>query len=192
MLILFWTPIFGDYEPWFNWIPLNNCKFCHGTTNRELLSESDAVYFHFVDLKEKDLPKFRKPNQIWICFNLESPVNPGGTNASRYKYFFNWTETYKSNSNLFFPYGRIYTHDNEINQTIKKPWLADNTDIDIPKPNITKPKSNLNKTRAIAWVVSNCQNPMKRDDYVRNLSSFIDVDIFGNVESSNVRDLVSV
>ena len=178
-LILYWTPIFGTYK---HWGPGPKCTSCYGTTNREFLNISDVVYFHYRDLNEDDLPKFRKPNQIYICMNMESPVNNGGINVSRYKYFFNWTADYRHDSNLFYPYGRVYVHDNNLKHTIKKPWLVDNNDFKIPKPDIStieKATANFNKTRSIAWIVSHCKTGIKREDYVKNLSSFIDVDIYG-------------
>ncbi|RUS74177.1 hypothetical protein EGW08_018066, partial [Elysia chlorotica] len=35
------------------------------------------------------------------------------------------------------------------------------------------------KTRSVAWFVSNCQTPSKRQNYVRELKKYIDVDVYG-------------
>lgn len=36
-----------------------------------------------------------------------------------------------------------------------------------------------NKTKLVSWFVSHCTTPIRREEYVRQLSKFITVDIFG-------------
>lgn len=36
------------------------------------------------------------------------------------------------------------------------------------------------KTKKVAWFVSNCGTLNKREDYVKELSKYIDVDIYGS------------
>ena len=36
-----------------------------------------------------------------------------------------------------------------------------------------------NKTRSVVWAVSNCNADSRRDEYVAELSKYIDVDIYG-------------
>ena len=174
--ILYWTPIFGSYKQWGLGL---KCQSCYGTTNRELLNVSDVVYFHYRDLNENDLPKFRKPNQIYIVLNMESP--PHSRYNPRYKYFFNWTAHYRHDSNLFYSYGRVYAHDKNMEHSVKRPWLLDSTDFEIPKPNLTaiEHAANMNKTRSVVWIDSNCNTAIKREEYVKQLSSYINVDIYG-------------
>ena len=172
-LILYWTPIFGNYKQWGQG---PKCKYCYGTTDRDLLNISDVVYFHYGDINENDLPTFRKPNQLYICLYMESVY----FDKPRLKYFFNWTAHYRHDSDLFYPYGKVYAYDNKQKHKMKKPWLVDSSDIKIPKPNMTTIENvELNKTRSVAWIVSNCRTEIKREDYVERLSSYIDVDIYG-------------
>ena len=43
----------------------------------------------------------------------------------------------------------------------------------------------LQKPKLVAWVVSNCKTPSKREDYVSELQKHIPVDIFGNCGTKN-------
>jgi hypothetical protein len=74
---------------------------------------------------------------------------------------FNWTATYRSDSTLVTPYERWqYYNDNVRSRIQSKNYAA-------------------NKTRQVAWFVSNCEASNNRLDYARNLSTFINVDIYG-------------
>ena len=43
----------------------------------------------------------------------------------------------------------------------------------------------MGKTRKVAWFVSNCNARNKRIEYARELSKYIEVDIFGRYETKN-------
>ncbi|CAG2225808.1 unnamed protein product [Mytilus edulis] len=131
-----------------------NCKF---TTDTKQLSTSTAVIFHHDSFST--LP-VKASGQIWIFATLESPYHTRlsfKTDKSKMK--FNWTMTYRKDSEGFSPYALL-----------KK-------QLHIPFKNYTS--IFLNKTHNIAWVVSHCQTQSKREAYVKELSKYIDVDIYG-------------
>jgi alpha-1,3-fucosyltransferase len=71
----------------------------------------------------------------------------------------NWVMSYRYDSDIYVPYGRVVKCNNN--------W------------NISKNILN-NKIGIISWMVSNCHTPSKRENYVRELNNYVDVDIFGN------------
>ena len=83
-------------------------------------------------------------------------------NYSRFSGFFNWTMTYKRDSDVFAPYG-------SFNQS-SQPTTVES---------ILKRVRGLPKPKLVAWVVSNCKTPSKREDFVSDLQKHIPVDIFG-------------
>ena len=70
---------------------------------------------------------------------------------------FNWTSTYRSDSTIVAPYERWqYYNDNVIAKEQPKDYAA-------------------NKTKAVAWFVSNCGARNGRLDYAKELQKFIQV-----------------
>ncbi|CAC5410829.1 FUT-1 [Mytilus coruscus] len=131
-----------------------NCKI---TTDIQLLSTSEAVIFLHDSFSA--LPE--KPNgQVWIFATLESPYfTINRFNTDKLKRTFNWTLTYRKDSEGFSPYALLRKH------------------LHSPVKNYTS--IYMNKTKNIAWVVSRCRTPSKREAYVKELSKYIDVDIYG-------------
>lgn len=159
-LILFWTSYFSTVIPeavnknqFSKKCPIHNCEL---TSDRCRLEEADAIFFHWADLDLDDLPPFRSPNQFWILQNLEARY--GDSKTARKDIFFNWTSSYRLDSDIFTPYGRIVKRKNLIERS---------------KVNLKK------KTKSIAWIVSNCRTNSRRGRYVRDLAEFIDVDVYG-------------
>ena len=124
--ILFYTPFFSrnDYSFGFGHEPFlnNNCSVsnCITTNNKKLLnsiSEFDAILFHARDLDLTDLPISRNINQYYIMFEEESPLMDSYPVMEFLKFdsppykslneFFNWTMTYRKNSDFYVPYGWI-------------------------------------------------------------------------------------
>ncbi|CAG2179812.1 unnamed protein product [Oppiella nova] len=65
--------------------------------------------------------------------------------------------SYRTDSDIYVPYGSVIPCDNK--------WQNENL-FD-------------GKTRNVAWIVSNCHSKSKREEYVKELVKYIDVDIFG-------------
>ncbi|GFX50094.1 alpha-(1,3)-fucosyltransferase C [Trichonephila clavipes] len=107
-LILLWTPFFG----YWGYFPSENfqhcdCRNCEVTTDRSRLSESDAVIFHARDMSLSDLPSIRYPHQRWVFYCLESPPYSDFPGLQYMKNMFNWTMTYRTNSDIITQYGTI-------------------------------------------------------------------------------------
>ena len=82
--------------------------------------------------------------------------------------FFNWTMTYRMDSDFPFLYGHIEkvkerpTDETELNELIEK---------------FGQENSGLagSKSKAVAWFVSNCEADSRREDYVKELEKHIQV-----------------
>ncbi|XP_078356991.1 glycoprotein 3-alpha-L-fucosyltransferase A-like [Oculina patagonica] len=170
-LILLYTPFFGG-----NWVndptlgpvrqpfveghtTFQDCEIpsCVVTYNRSKISEADAVGFHHRDMNIS-LPSHRNPQQIWFYFVLENPLNVFmGTDG--YASVFNWTMSYRRDSEVYTPYGK-YT-------TLKQHSVEYYTGYEI-----------TGKDKLVAWLVSNCQ-ATERNNYVMELQNYINISIYG-------------
>jgi len=73
---------------------------------------------------------------------------------------FNWTANYRWDSDVPFPYGY---------------FLENNS----PLPRVHEKNYALQKTKKVAWFVSNCNPYNKRTIYANELAKHISVDVFG-------------
>ncbi|XP_014690834.3 LOW QUALITY PROTEIN: alpha-(1,3)-fucosyltransferase 4 [Equus asinus] len=102
----------------------------------------------------------RPPGQRWVWMNFESPSHSPGLRRLAAN-LFNWTLSYRADSDVFVPYGYLYprTHPSE-----QPPGLA---------PPLAR------KRGLVAWVVSNWDERQARVRYYHQLSQHVPVDIFG-------------
>ena len=175
-LVLFYTTLWGrtpwptvenDYQfnSWNNVAcKVRNCKISY---DKRDLNASDAVLFHVRDINI-DLIKLSSSlvehrfKQRWIFFNHESPEN-SFTDLSNLKNVFNWTMTYKSDSDIFVPYAYYFQ------KTGKN--AEHNSSKDYSK----------GKDRLVAWTVSHCGK--QRDKLVKKLMEYISVHVYGGCAS---------
>ena len=133
---------------------VRNCKISY---DKRDLTASDAVLFHVRDIKI-DLIKLSNSlvehrfKQRWIFFNHES-IEYSFTDLSKLKNVFNWTMTYKLDSDIFVPYAYYFQ------KTGKN--AEHNSSKDYSK----------GKDRLVSWVVSNCGR--QRDKLVKKLMELI-------------------
>ncbi|KAM4618079.1 4-galactosyl-N-acetylglucosaminide 3-alpha-L-fucosyltransferase FUT6-like [Discoglossus pictus] len=155
LIILLWTWPFGNH------FQLNQCpqRFdgngCFFTANQSLYSIADAVVLHHRDVyhSKNKLPQMPRPsNQYWIWFNLESPTH--SPNLGIMNNIINLTASFQADSDIICPYG----------------WLDKNTDAH----SFTIPE----KTRFVAWVVSNWSPHNFRVKYYEELRNYIQIDVF--------------
>lgn len=100
-----------------------------------------------------------KTGQIWILYLLEAPTNTG--NLGYLGGNINWTATYRRDSTLSTPYEKfVFNHNASLSQ--------------LPLQNFA-----ANKTKLVAWFVSNCGSRNRRLQYARELRQYINVDIYG-------------
>ncbi|XP_057381512.1 glycoprotein 3-alpha-L-fucosyltransferase A-like [Daphnia carinata] len=138
--------------------PVDRCSL---TSNREEASNADAIMFKdFFATPSHQRP----PHQIWIMYMLECPLH---TQYVREKDVFNWTATYKSDSELVTPYEKWVYYDDKVRR----------------KPVTTNFAAN--KTKKVAWFVSNCGAKNNRLEYAHNLQKHIEVDIYGSCGTKN-------
>lgn len=110
--ILFWDSFHGDktMNLALGSDIFKNCKFsnCMTTNNKSYLPEDafDAIVFHGArwNHKQNGVPKIRHIKQKYIFFSWESPYNTD-FNQDFNKNFYNYTMTYRRDSDIYYPYG---------------------------------------------------------------------------------------
>ncbi|XP_071181301.1 glycoprotein 3-alpha-L-fucosyltransferase A-like [Mytilus edulis] len=158
-ILFFGKPVWFDLSiDVFDKCSYKNCKL---TTDKNLFSTSEAVIFHhdtFLPIPDK------LSGQVWIFATLESPYHTEIFRTDDLRMKFNWTMTYRKDSEGFSPYALLRKQ------------------LHIPIKNYTS--IFRNKTKNVAWVVSHCETPSKREVYVKELSKYIDVDVYGKCGKS--------
>ncbi|CAH1780067.1 unnamed protein product [Owenia fusiformis] len=171
-LVVLWFPFFSE-EPYL-WTlskgSLDNCPVtnCVSTFDKSKLLESAAVVIHVsdphIDQLHPVLPGERHHHQRWVLFTMEPPQNMR-TDLSSYNNIFNWTATFRTDSDIPVYYGRKVEHNNTNLELIYK----NQTILDKEKP------------RLVAWVASNPLAHSNRMRLVRELQSHMEVDVYGGV-----------
>jgi alpha-1,3-fucosyltransferase len=116
----------------------------------------------------------RDASQHLVLFTQESPpaLKPY-YNMTRLAHFFNWTMTYRMDADIRFLYGRIIPKENAPRTPEEISHLRERARVSSP------PDAVRNKTKTVAWMVSHCDTHSQREKYVKELSKYIDVDIYG-------------
>lgn len=133
--------------------PVNACSL---TTHVGSAEKADAVFF-----KDSFTWPFHKrsPEQVWILFLLECPLHT--QDFKNLRNVFNWTATYRHDSDIVAPYEKYVSFSST--------------------PSVTKPNNYAaNKTKKVAWFVSNCATKNHRKEYAMELAKHIKVDIYGS------------
>ncbi|XP_059351260.1 glycoprotein 3-alpha-L-fucosyltransferase A-like isoform X2 [Daphnia carinata] len=167
------TSTFGEgHEPFIkNQCQVSDCIVYYNSSSLPL-EEYDAILIHMHELNKTEMPTFlRRNNQRFVFLTQESPDVMTTLNVTTMDNVFNWTMSYKFNSDIQMPYGRIRLRSTaprnpaETQQRIKEMQWAKNYA--------------ANKTRLVAWMVSHCETPGHRERYVAQLKKFIPVHIYG-------------
>ena len=180
--ILFWTTFYKTQRYWkllFHDTVSGDCPVsnCHLTQDQRLLPQVDAVVFHLLEIQVNGLPKWRAPGQIWVLFSLESPAYPlvRQANLSRLNGLFNWTMTYRWDSDVPVPYGLVLPRD-PLSGTVRDLHLPRAVRRVLPRrPTLQRSSRPRRKARLVAWMVSNCNTPGGREQYVSELRKHIQV-----------------
>jgi len=169
--ILFYTPWFGR-KPWpdiaTTKLYLSDCptKKCKITYNVDDVGKSDLIMFHAPDIprfvRTKELHaihKYRCTTQRMAFLSQENIMNdPLESDISLPEGFFNWTITFKRDSDFHLPFGNYFR-----------------------LPSAAKPSKFTNyaaeKNKLVMWAVSRCGRI--REKYVKKLLNYISVDIYG-------------
>lgn len=158
LTILVWHWPFSGRAPE---LPSNTCAHfgmahCRLSTDRSLLASADAVVFHHRELQTRQarLPLAERPaGQPWVWASLESPSHTHG--LGRLGGIFNWVLSYRRDSDIFVPYGRLEPGEG-------------------PAPPLPA------KNGVAAWVVSNFRAQQRRVQLYRQLAPHLRVDVFGH------------
>lgn len=145
------------HPPWLpNKFDFKTCEFFNCKLGEKVNhAPSDVIIFHHRHLKTI-FPRKSK-GQIWVLWDTESPANDKPLSTAL-EGLLDWTITYRTDSEIVNQ--RMIIRNN---YTIQKNY----TDIF------------RGKTKFAAWAVSNCNTQSKREEYVKMLQSYIDIDIFG-------------
>ena len=167
--ILFWTPWFGD-KNWEHIIGKSKestirCPHsCMLSTIRGNPLSYDALLFHGSAWPWP--PAQRTPNQVYIMYFHESPAN-GYKDYISGNTFYNWSVTYDRRSDVWSPYDQFRKKNTSSSLHWAPPAL---------------PQMSYKRERGeamVAWLVSNCYTPSRREFYVRLLRRYVKVDVFG-------------
>lgn len=156
------------FSPWAN-CPVQ----CLLSYNSNDLEQADAVIFHLHRIKNVDeLPTRRNYNQRWIFLTDESPMHTflyGSQKLSDYNKLFNWSMTYRMDSDIPVPYGRTV----QSSSTLTTQSLIY--------------KKLKKKKKLLAIMGSNCGGNNNRWNYVRKLKNVLgnNLDIFGHCLNGN-------
>jgi len=150
---------------------------CESSLDRSNLSQYDALLFNYVVFKGWDLPKTRYPHQRYVFFEIEPQIinrsSRGFFAPDVMKDFFNWTMTFRWDSDIVHPYGWIepngtvplHPNEEEYGRLVAEPPKVDYA---------------AGKTKMAAWMVTNCKAQSGRNDLVKHLMEHgIEVDVYG-------------
>ncbi|CAH2264246.1 jg22485 [Pararge aegeria aegeria] len=159
-----------------------NCFFTDDKNYFIEQTDFDAVVFGGLDVMNLwsfQMPYKRSPKQKYI-FAASEPADNHPVCSPMYNGFFNWTWTYRIDSNLFWGYIVIYDMDgNIVGPSLNIKWLDKYDPID---ENLKIKLSSKSKTAA--WFVSHCSTNGGRELYVDKLQKELEVynrvvDIYG-------------
>ncbi|KAK3099166.1 hypothetical protein FSP39_000428 [Pinctada imbricata] len=134
--------------------PKHNCRL---TSDRKYMPEADAVVIEVEGLYK--LPRKTKMGQVWVYVEMESPAWRGN-GMKTWKNLFNWTMTYRRDSDIPHFYGSLTKKNQEVNRTLRQEMFT-------------------SKNKSMLWLVSNCNTPGKREIFVKQLQKFTPVDVVG-------------
>lgn len=185
--ILMWNLAYGskDYDighgrdPFFKYrCPETRCYATADRDHLDSVDKYDAILFHQRSFDFKDLPAKRSQHQRYIHWIIES---------AQYLYMdihqldgiFNWTMTYRRDSDFYLPYGRFHqVRDHppagspELDRYIKE-FGRKNKHL---ARSATGNRTNLQA----AWFVSHCATQARREKYAKSMEKYMDIHIYGD------------
>ncbi|CCD69223.1 Alpha-(1,3)-fucosyltransferase fut-6 [Caenorhabditis elegans] len=138
-------------------------NYCRITQEESEFDNADAVLFHNADYrgstdKFKKMKSQRKPGVPYVLWSLESPTNDMFRPDS---HMINWTMTYRTDSDVWAPYGTIVKLKNPVEVDLNAIWEG--------------------KTKTATWLASNCITQNHRFDLIKKIiDNGFEIDIWGN------------
>jgi alpha-1,3-fucosyltransferase len=170
------TSVFGfGHEPFIlQGCQFSDCEIFGNEYDLPPLVSYDAILMHMSVIRLTKLPNFpRQQHQRFVFLTQESPASMSQLDVSTMGNYFNWTMSYRSNSDILFVYGRILPGPSA-------PKTREETRILIEATHHPSAKNYAaNKVHLVAWMASQCETPGLRETYVRQLNKFIPINTYG-------------
>lgn len=154
--------------------------------------KSDGIIVHSKELMYMPSKNYnRSPKQLWLFYTLEPQKLSFCSNYYRLSDFddwFNLTATFKTDSDIPLSYRDFSQWTDMINDKLyveKYEGLSRHKNLTSFALDLGIKKSN-NVT--IAWFVSHCYTSSRREHYVKELSKYIKIDVFGKCSNGKNKD----
>ncbi|UMM16171.1 hypothetical protein L5515_013295 [Caenorhabditis briggsae] len=135
---------------------------CSISSHRAHFSQANAVLFHSRNINSKEISSFPFPRRQEIPYVMVAYESPYNAKLETYKDFFNWTMSYRIDSDVFAPYGGLLRNSELVKVNYAKIWRS--------------------KTKGTLWLVSNNNVNNKRKKIVEKLiENGMKVDLYGKV-----------
>lgn len=169
--LLIWTHPFSRSRKLPDCEALYEIRGCTITDDWRAYQQADAVVIHHREIAShvSELPPDPRPRaQKWIWMNFESPTHTRG--LERFEGVYNLTMTYRTDSDIFLPYGYLFPLPHRLQGSQYGHALHG--------PSRSHPRPHL-----VAWVISNWSESHARVEFYYELSRYIHVDVFGRAGS---------
>ncbi|KAI8509180.1 Alpha-(1,3)-fucosyltransferase 7 [Branchiostoma belcheri] len=149
---------------------MSNCIF---SKYREDIYKADAVLFEVSqlpkDYNSSAMPTVRYPHQHWIWYRTECP-NYRSINFETYRSVFNWTISYRADSDSSGIWGSLY----KTYQRVKDEGVDPNKDY------------TAGKKKLAVWFISKCNTQANRIAYATELVKHMHIDVYGRCGTNDV------
>jgi alpha-1,3-fucosyltransferase len=136
--------------------------------------EYDAILVHMHEISKTHMPYFqRQKHQRFVFLTQESPISMDTIDVTTMRDVFNWTMSYKLNSDIPFLYGRVLPGPTAPKTLGEAHKMIEETHLRSAK------NYAANKSHPVVWMASHCPTKHLREEYVRQLSNYIPVDVYG-------------
>lgn len=186
----------GSYSEMNKCYHFQNCEVIHRKELTNGTIDADAVMFQGNNMP-RVLPRHRDPDQVFVFITMESPqyLHVTRLTAPVFKDYFNWTMTYRLDSDILYLYGIVlprnlniteYFHEVEgtgdfgnvgnfqsyIDTVNKDP-------VGIKGKDYKEIFARKATGKSAAWLVSHCGTASKRERYVYKMQKHLKIDIYG-------------
>ena len=157
-----------------------HCPVCTIIRDRKSIGDADIIIFHAGGKNDlpppHKMPNYRTPNQKWVVYLHESPVNSQRIPWKKYNGMFNWTMSFFTDADIYEPYG-YFVKIPRMDDKQKSRRSLKETGVSIQDISNSLKK----RQRSVLWIVSNCKSRYSpRNAYVEELQNHIQVDIYGH------------
>ncbi|KAK7065534.1 hypothetical protein SK128_001016 [Halocaridina rubra] len=170
--IILWNDFLASYPEGWNQVfkrqLQGDCpENCDVTRSKSNWQNADVIIFKqpldAQSSKRIKLPPTKLKNQTWLIFSAEAPTHKTWNLPMEWLGIFDWTFTYHTKSDVVMPYGTITPIQAKTNAKSDRDYWAEKRD----------------NGKFAAWMISHCPTSSGREEYVRELRKYENVDIYG-------------